>query len=521
MCIWSVKKIASLSLALMFLAMVFTPFCLWLMSSDQERSGFEKRTLQELPRCALKWQSLVTFPKRMEKYYRDHFGLRDQLIAWHNLIHVRLFRKSPNDAVTLGSENWLFYNADHCLADFLGLWRGNREQFEAWRRIIRDRQIWLADRGVNYLVVIVPTKMMVYPQFLPLRIREFAGVAILEEFLRYVRDKDGGHGLVDLLDPLHELEPYPSFFRTDTHWNGLGAFRAYKVIMEDIRQWYPEITPLHEARIRNVSTEFRGDLSTMLNLSSQLREQSVRVRISDPCSREIESDEQGSLLRVESECVDNPHTLLMIHDSYGMYIRPFFDETFRRVLYTRTHLPQLKEVVARESPSVIVDQVAARYFSRMLGQDVEITNYVMRKHWRNSKDLRLYIDRDGGGEHLRSRHHLMRISHDEKGVLLHATGPDPHVELRFPHTPVPDSFLIHMELTSPGETTMQFFYTTGANPSFVPERVISRELKKGYNELLFRLPHPDIQGRLRFDPGMIKGSYILHSLRIKGEWYGI
>ena len=503
-------------LTVFFVAVIFTPFSLWLFMPDRERSTFEKRTLRQSPEWEWTWHDLVTFPQKLERYYEDQFGLRDHLITWHNLVHVRLFNKSPNKAVTLGHDNWLFYNAEHCLTDFLGLWRVDRVQLEAWRRVIRDRQTWLADQGVQYIVAIVPTKMMVYPQFLPYRIRAREGETLLAEFLRYVQSRDGGHGLLDLKEALSELEPHPSFFRTDTHWNGAGAFRAYKEILASIQERYPEIVSLDEKRksVRHIT--FSGDLSIMLNLSSRLVEQTVDVQVSEPCSREIDNREEEDLLRTESLCVDHSHALWMIHDSYGVYIRPFFDETFREVVYTRSPLPELKELLSREKPAVIVDQRAARYFSRALGEDSEITHYVMRKHWGQSTDLRLHIGRHGGERFILNRHDL-KIDRGDTGMILHATGPDPFVELSFAHTPVPDSFLVELELTSPVATSVQFFYTTAEHPFYAPERIVSREVQKGRNTVLFRLPHPDTQGRLRFDPGLVPGTYILHSLKIKGE----
>ena len=68
---------------------------------------------------------------------------------------------------------------------------------------------------------------------------------------------------------------------------------------------------------------------------------------------------------------------------------------------------------------------------------------------------------------------------------------------------------------------MQFFYTTLKSDDFSSEMVVSKKINKGFNEYLFRLPHPDTKGKIRFDPGMLVGEYTVHSLSIKGERYGI
>ena len=67
------------------------------------------------------------------------------------------------------------------------------------------------------------------------------------------------------------------------------------------------------------------------------------------------------------------------------------------------------------------------------------------------------------------------------------------------------------------DTKLQIFYTTPAAAVFSKEHLVSKSIKRGDNELLFRLPHPKTAGRIRLDPGMVGGDYILHSLIITRE----
>jgi hypothetical protein len=156
----------------------------------------------------------------------------------------------------------------------------------------------------------------------------------------------------------------------------------------------------------------------------------------------------------------------------------------------------------------------------MLDADPDIEEYVMHKHFQRSKDQRLFISKDAGTAQFVSTNDL-EMTRTIDGLLLKAFGHDPFVEIAFLHAPKPDCFLVHVEITSSVATTMQLFYTTVKKEVFSPDMVVSKRIKKGYNEFLFRLPHPDILGKIRFDPGMIAGEYTLHSLSIKGEWYGI
>lgn len=518
----------SISIVLLFLLFIFLPPFLWIITPDAKVSTFEKRRLATLPSCNSTWQCVVSYPKQLELYYSDHFGLRDQLIRLHSYVYLKVFNKSSNANVTIGSDNWLYYNADHTLVDFLGLWKADIQTLESWRRVLQDRREWLADKGIKYLLMIVPFKMMVYPEYLPSRIRRMADVPLMLDFLEYLKNNGGYPAVVDIL---HDLRAgnvnQPTFFRTDTHWNMEGAYRAYLAIMQRIRQWYPEIKIVDDDERIIHQKEYIGDLSTMLNLSVTLKEQAIDVQIKNTCKGHDsinfplkQSTSEGVPQTIESDCPDNLHTLLVIHDSYGSFIRPYFDASFKKVLYSHSAFQHVKELIQKERPHVIIDERAARYFSRMLHPDPAIENYVMQKHFQYSKDQRFLIRSDMGADQFLAINDL-EISRKDGDLHLKATGSDPFVEIRFKDGFKPDCFLVHIAITSSADTTMQFFYTTLKSDDFSSEMVVSKKINKGFNEYLFRLPHPDTQGKIRFDPGMLVGEYTVHSLSIKGERYGI
>ncbi len=523
------RRIRSLSITIVFIGFIFVPVALWLVNTDAEFSSFEKRRLAEFPAPGGSWESIASFSKRMENYYEDHFGLRDQLIALYSRLSIQLFGKSPDSAVTIGRDKWLFYNAGNSLRDFMGLLNVDVVQLEAWHRVLRDRQEWLYDQGTRYVMCIVPSKMMIYPEFLPARIQKQAGTPLMREFLTYL-DQVGFSGTVALRPPLVAAKDEGQmYFRTDTHWNTDGAYAAYLTIMDKIQTWYPDVTVVDAARRESRQVKFTGDLGVMLHLSHMLNETAKDVTITASCSSEkpfsrddfIHPDGQlagdPKYFPLQNGCPDKAESALILHDSFGRYMTPYFDESFQTVIYSQhVGFRDLKGFVSKVRPSVIVDQRAARFFFRMVRPDPEIESYVLRKHFQESEDVRFAHDRD----QFISINDII-LSTGAWGILLEATGDDPFLELEFDHRPEADSFIVRVVLTSPEETTLQFFYTTSEDRGFSPERVISKSIRKGRNELLFRLPHPDTRGRIRFDPGFAAGLYVLHSLQIKGERFRI
>lgn len=523
------KRVASKSIVSLFLVFVFLPPILSIVISDNEVSLFEKRKLAKIPTLSLSLDSILDYPDLLDKYYADHFGLRDQFIALHHFLYIRLLRKSPDPAVTIGRDNWLYYNDEGSLRDYFGLKVVGKGKLELWRRIVEDRQEWLADQGIQYLMVVAPSKMMIYPEWLPAGVRQQAGTSQIDQFAGYLAARSDFSGLIDLRQELLAAKSERQvYFRTDTHWNHDGAYIAYRSIMHRMQQWFPDVAVLDEKRLKRYLVEHSGDLSILLHLRSTLTEKAVDVDIEPSCSRTVyrKVDDfvnpqkrfaHNHYLPVENGCPDKPLTVVVIHDSFGLFLRPYFNQSFGRVIYSNyVDFKDLKGLIQEEKPVLVIDERVSRNLYGMLDPDPDIERYIMRKHFKQSTDLRLLVNGDSVEEDFVNTNDI-ELSPVDGGLLLNATGQDPFLELTFEPLPAADSLLVHILMTSPAETMMQLFYTTSLNMEFSTAQLINMKIKKGYNELLFRLPHPDTQGKIRFDPGQEAGEYVLHSLSIRGE----
>jgi len=528
------KRLGHFSIICLFLAFIYVPLILSILIEDKEVSTAEKRKLAKLAKPDWTVASLVRFPDQLELYYNDHFGLREQLVVFYNFLYFNILQKSPLPSVTVGQDEWLFYNAEGVLLDYLGLQQHSEEEYETWKRMLQDRQEWLADQGIRYLFVVAPYKMMIYPEKLPARVQKKAGVPLVEKLGRYIGREGTIEGFVDLRGDMLEAKGRRQvYYRTDTHWNPDGAFDAYRAIMHRIRQWFPEVQVLPESVLKKARVSHRGDICITLNLNSISPEWTVKSEVEPSCSAKnytrVEVDVQPTgpeannpnYLPVENGCAGNSLKALVIHDSFGLFLRPYFNETFGKVIYSNyIDLQDLKELVSREHPDVIVDVRVARHLLGMLEPDPEVEQYILNKHFRQSSDVLLRVDGERGQESLGEVHDLdFRPGQD--GLLLLAAGDDPSAEISFDAAANGEPLLVRLSLVSPADTVMQIFYTTPGSPVFSAQHEFSRAIRQGENDLLFRLPHPQTGGRLRFDPGMVRGEYLLRSLVIARENRGV
>lgn len=153
-----------------------------------------------------------------ERHYNDVFGLRDFFIRLRNQIQLSLFHDS--DQVIIGRNGWIVdkpsVEVDEQTADHLP-----DDQWAQLERRMKKLQLVLQRRGVALLVVPVPFKNTVYPEYFP---ESSARRPTPNGYQRYRSLLKSAH--VPFVDAYAILSKHRSegvFYKTDIHWNYLGA----------------------------------------------------------------------------------------------------------------------------------------------------------------------------------------------------------------------------------------------------------------------------------------------------------
>lgn len=512
-----------------FTVVLCLPMAASFLQQDKEISAIEKRKLAGRPALPHNLEGFSTFTEQFEKYYEDNFGFRDQLIAAYNWLYLKLLKKSPNPRVTVGKDGWLFFNGEHTLDDFLGTRPIDTGTLEQWRRVIIDRREWLADIGISYLPVIIPYKMMIYPDKLPQRIQRHAGTSALDQFMAYLSGFGQENEVLDLRVPLLEAKKEQQvFFKTDTHWNPDGALQAYASMLNRIEPAFPAVRILGPEDMVPQHVGHSGDITMLLHLAESLSEEALRYEIVAPCSSGytklydfIHPQQQFAhnelYLPQRNGCAGRPLSALVIHDSFGLFLRPYLNESFGKVVYSNfADFGELKELIRTQHPDIVFDTRVARNIASMLKPDKILENEVLKKHIAGPGRVYLQVDRSTALQKTTQQHQLTIHPHAE-GHALNAHGNDPFLDFSADSQSEGKQLIAEIIVTSPDDTTLQLFYSLPNQQHFEPAKIISFPIQKGKNRLLTRLPHGSSGTRLRMDPGQIPGRYILHSLLVKEE----
>lgn len=352
-----------------FFGMLWLPLADNALHLDRTRSTDENRALAPPPLLEASEQAVKEFPQRFEAWYDDRFGFRNFLVRQYHTVHFGWLGIADPEKVLKGKDGWLYLGRHAQIDEARGLNPMAEADVASWVTRLQAIRQWQEARGGSFFVVLVPDHYRVFPEYLPdwfaaseTRRKEQllpglarAGVAVLD--------------LTDALRAAKESSPHPIWLRTDTHWNGVGAYYGYRAILERLQGDFPDLAPMYPAALRLAETPpaIEGYWHNTGNLAAQL---GVRDLVPEtwlgllPISpRAVPAAFPPPTRRVAGVNVPwateipgaNQPRALVIGGSFRWALAPLLSEHFRRVLYTDFRYCFFDPALAAaEAPDVIL-----------------------------------------------------------------------------------------------------------------------------------------------------------------------
>jgi len=345
----------------LFLAAIWVPLVRMKYGPAPIQSS-ENRVLAPFPDLSFNRKSLVAFPENFGKYFNDHFGFRSDLVRWQASAKTKYLHVSSSSFVIVGKEDWLFHDFrnDASIKTNQSNEPLTKAQLDRWRGELLARRDWLAQRGVRFLFVVAPEKQGIYPEYLPDNLPRRDGPSRLDQLIADSKENSG----VEILDLrpflLNAKETRQVYYKTDTHWNTLGAFVSYRAIMENVVKLFPKMKPLQESNLVSVKSRYSGDLTRMLGVYDLLSEEVVTFTVRDPLYV-MRYGTPGSILVLFSDH-QNPELprLLVFGDSFGNMLAPFLSQHFGHAAYTNQNSFDPHRVET-EKPNLVIEETVERY----------------------------------------------------------------------------------------------------------------------------------------------------------------
>lgn len=285
--------------------------------------------------------------------------------------------------VIVGKQGWLYLGDDYAETVTLarqGINSSYIEKAVAKREELDSWNAFLKSKGVkDFKILIGPNKSSVYPEFLPswFELSKNKKIEALIDITNnnYYISSESALFSAKEISPEHDL-----YYKTDTHWNRLGAWIAFDYFIREIKDKNPEINYNQKISIKSIVEKNNGDLSGFLRLPGEIKDQDHIVEIL-PYS-EIVTDCQIFYTNEKVECSNNPEIIsqpepllvssvgslnnkkvLWIRDSFGTAVSPYMARTFSNVIqvhYDNLDKEKLINIVEDFSPDYVFMTIVER-----------------------------------------------------------------------------------------------------------------------------------------------------------------
>lgn len=332
----------------------------------------EKREPKPLPPYILDGRLNLDFSDGFEAWLNDRIPFRAQLLSAANLLKGELLR-APSSNVIVGKDGWLFYGTER--DDYLNANPLTDTQIRSMAVTISLIEENVTSRGGAFTFVPMPNKASVYGDRLPAFYRA-AGENNLSRLTEAL--KECGVSFVDMKQVMLDARAQGKevYHRRDSHWNYLGALMGYNAIMDSLGREHSTWSDVQYT----VERTWRGDLDKLLYpAGGTLDDQYVfdidfsDFRFTYPMSRtdprtqlEIymsDREEQDINFTTKNLARSDGSRLLMIRDSFGRALLPYFIESYDTASFRRLDRPDLVNLA---DGTDLVYEIVERNLSRIL-----------------------------------------------------------------------------------------------------------------------------------------------------------
>jgi alginate O-acetyltransferase complex protein AlgJ len=349
----------------LFFGLLWLPLVATTLGLNLGAPTSENRALAPPPPLEWSEQAVKEFPRRFEAWYDDHFGFRDTLVRQYHRAHFGWLGIADPEKVVKGKSDWLYLGRSTLIDEARGLNPAAEADIGAWVERLDAIRTWQEDRGGEFLLVLVPDKHRVYPEYLP---NWFTPSVHRRKEQLTNGLAPNGMEVLDLTDAMvaaKDTSVHPIWLKSDTHWTGAGAYHGYRAILGELGRVHAaqdELSPADSPPVHDGAWHNTGNLAGLLGVRDLISESWVGLL--PPSPRAVPTERYPSPSRRVSGVnvpfateIPDPAlpTAMVIGGSFRWALVPLLSEHFRRTLYTDFRYCFFDEELAvEEAPDVIL-----------------------------------------------------------------------------------------------------------------------------------------------------------------------
>ena len=367
------KKLLDISVTTIFCAVIFIPICLTFLGVNFNDNKNQKDVIINNGENSIKqkYKNLIKAKDEFNDSFEKNFIFKDLSIKAKNNLVLSIFGTSSiPKKVVIGNNGWYFLgeNYSDAIRESKGISNFEKSTLDSLNNQLIENNKYLKNKNINYYTVIAPNKSSIYGNFLNIK----AGTK-KKKIDQIIQKSKGNYKVIDLTPALeNKASSEKLYYKTDSHWNYIGAYYGYLDLIKVISKDFPEIKPVSITDyIKQDTVMVQMDLTKMLKYST--KEHDFILRKTEYLSREKNSNyeapqnyqRQKKLYSKKYISKKNKIKVVMFRDSFSKNMENYLRETFGELTLI-WHPLFNKNIIESEQPDIVIHQVVERDIDRLL-----------------------------------------------------------------------------------------------------------------------------------------------------------
>lgn len=260
--------------------------------------------------------------------------------------------------VLVGKDGWLEFTSNGSLDDYQNAYIVP-DQLESIHQKLVALNEELTARGITLVVIVAPNKATIYSDKVSEKLEKINEQSRLDILLELMKQTNSSY-VIDVRPTLiRASQERQVYYKTDTHWNSLGAYFAYREIMNTVSQTYPELQPyrLNQFRLKESKPRIM-DLPKLMGVDF-IKEPWNELRPKFDAKSYLPMLSAESTVSLSWGDNGQEKTLVMYHDSFGKILHQFLQHHFKAAMYipNRSEISQTSWINSIHPDIVIIEIV--------------------------------------------------------------------------------------------------------------------------------------------------------------------
>lgn len=363
---------------IVFLCLFFTVLFIPMLKIDHgDKSVKENRMLAKYSYFMQNGKINVNYGKNFESWFNDRFWGRSFFIKTYEYILGRIKMIQENEKAFVGKDGWMFVKFPNHIKMYQNLDIFTEEELSKITETMNKLYDYGKKNNIKIYIFLSNDKENLYPETYSPVYRKYGDISRRTQLINHLKE----HSPINIIDAekflLEQKKSGFVFCKTGTHMSNHGAFGEYHVLMNTIKNDFPNIKPLVRDDFDiSYTNECDADILNIMNIDYNYNNKYISMKLKNPSANIVYHKKvpeySGARMIIKNK--NKKYKLFIIGDSFTKRWRKMLGATFAEVRHLFFGNGELYNKLLKEDinnlktnkPDIIVIQSTERYLNRFL-----------------------------------------------------------------------------------------------------------------------------------------------------------